>query len=355
VPQIVVAVVVAIGLMGLVPKGADAHPVSHPGGLASAVLVSHDPTQPVSGPGGRLVTWTSVNVRLVKPDPDRKTSWFYVFAPRDRIGSAAAPKRLPVVFFIHGLTADDPAHAYTDWLDHLTREGNVVVYPVYETCSTCYGAWRGDLAGDLAAAWRWLRIGGHEPFMPLRPLGPIVIGHSLGAAMALDYKDLSATHSGLPSPSAVFAVDPAHLDRTVDERLDESGVRLDCLVSDEDHLAGSGGCDEAWKDARLTDNTSSRYNYLELRTDRSERRALVADHGAPDDACHAGRCIAPDALDWYGFWKIADGLRDCVVVHDYCRYAQGSEGGSPAETFMGRWTDTGRPVKPILVSLTGHP
>ena len=47
-----------------------------------------------------------------------------------------------------------------------------------------------------------------------------------------------------------------------------------------------------------------------------------------------------DALDWYGTWKLFDALADCVVAGHDCNV---NFGDTPAERFMGVWSD-GVPV-----------
>jgi hypothetical protein len=53
-----------------------------------------------------------------------------------------------------------------------------------------------------------------------------------------------------------------------------------------------------------------------------------------------------DALDYYGFWKLLDGLTEFAFQGRNRDYALG---GGRNQTFMGRWSD-GRAVQPLLVS-----
>ena len=52
-----------------------------------------------------------------------------------------------------------------------------------------------------------------------------------------------------------------------------------------------------------------------------------------------------DALDWYGTWKLFDGLTDAAFYNRNRQYALGA---TPEQTGMGQWSD-GTPVKPIKV------
>jgi hypothetical protein len=71
-----------------------------------------------------------------------------------------------------------------------------------------------------------------------------------------------------------------------------------------------------------------------------------AEAASPDDAAYAS--IAPDALDWYGTWKLLDALMGCAFDGEWCEYALGN---TPEQRFMGTWSD-GVPVAEALVS---HP
>ena len=51
----------------------------------------------------------------------------YIFLPAE----PAATGKLPFVFFAHGWQGMNPMN-YGALIDHLAREGNVVVFPVYQ-------------------------------------------------------------------------------------------------------------------------------------------------------------------------------------------------------------------------------
>ena len=81
-------------------------------------------------------------------------------------------------------------------------------------------------------------------------------------------------------------------------------------------------------------------------------------HGSPDlDATHVFPA-APgkhrllnwggartDALDWYGTWKLLDGLTDAAFYGTNREYALGD---TPEQRYMGKWSD-GQPVKELEV------
>ena len=54
---------------------------------------------------------------------------------------------------------------------------------------------------------------------------------------------------------------------------------------------------------------------------------------------------APDALDFYGFWKLFDALTDAAFHGRNREYALGN---TPQQRYMGAWSD-GRPVTELVV------
>jgi hypothetical protein len=54
-----------------------------------------------------------------------------------------------------------------------------------------------------------------------------------------------------------------------------------------------------------------------------------------------------DALDFYGTWKLFDGLTDAAFFGKNREYALGD---TPEQRFMGKWSD-GAPVKELRVRL----
>jgi hypothetical protein len=68
------------------------------------------------------------------------------------------------------------------------------------------------------------------------------------------------------------------------------------------------------------------------------------DEQVPDRSGDANRTLS--ALDYYGIWKVFDGLIDAAFYGKSRNYALGTGMGS---AFMGLWSD-GVPVKELLVT-----
>ena len=196
---------------------------------------------------------------------------------------------LPVVVFLHGWGAPDPAF-YRPWLEHLARRGNAVVYPRYQDS---FVAPPRQALGNVLAA---LRIALARP--GLRTAGLVVAGHSAGGALAADYAALSRT-AGLPVPEAVFAVYPgrrlARIPRGLPEippRLIGAGTRVVALASRADGVVGTATARELVRGARRAD----------------ARLVLVEDEAADDHQAP----LRADAAARRTFWAPLDALVERV-------------------------------------------
>lgn len=112
------------------------------------------------------------------------------------------------------------------------------------------------------------------------------------------------------------------------------------LASDQDDRVGEAGAEALW--AALAHVPPANRAYVRVRSDQRGTAVLRADHRFPLSS--AGD--PPDALDWFGAWKLLDGLQRCVTARQDCQFALG---GTVQQRFMGRWSD-GRPVPPLAVS-----
>ena len=109
------------------------------------------------------------------------------------------------------------------------------------------------------------------------------------------------------------------------------------LVSDQDDRVGEDGAKALW--AAIGHLPAANRDYVRVRSDQRGLVALRADHLLPLSS--AGN--PPDALDYFGPWKLLDGLQRCAILRRDCEFAMG---GTTRQRFMGRWSD-GRPVPPL--------
>jgi acetyl esterase/lipase len=182
-----------------------------------------------------------------------------------RPGTAGWPT--PVVIFLHGWVAIDPAN-YGPWIGHLVRRGATVIYPAYQS-RPAY-----DTISPLANVLAGVRAAlGHVQLVPGRL---VAAGHSAGGALAADYAAL-ATADGLPAPAAVFSVYPGrklrHLPVPIpaaDMGMIAPGTRVVAYAGERDTAVGGATARRIVSGATHADAT------LRIVTDDA-----VDDHSAP--------------------------------------------------------------------------
>lgn len=283
------------------------------------------PGQPAQGPGGSQRRHAGVRITRVGGSPGEVT----VFEP-----AKPAPASAPVVGFTQGVGPEE----YRGWIDHLVGRGSIVVFQnqPFDTVGLSERR-KGPLAG-LRAALRALAQPGH-----VRPRWDrlVLVGHSVGANMAAQLA-ADTGRQGLPRPRAVFAVQPRLEDQASLRVL--AGIPASSLVlvlaSDRDDRVGQDGPKALW--AGLGRLPAANRDYVLVRSDEHGTPPLVADHFLS----LSGSGNPPDALDFYGPWKLLDGLQDCATRRQDCRVALG---GAAQQRFMGRWSD-GVPVTPLQVT-----
>ncbi len=307
-----------------------------PGGLAAGDQTVVQPQQPASGPGGRDYRFNHVHAERLGELPSGVT----VFRP-EGIDDATRAK-LPVVLFLHGFTANNPV-LYGGWIEHLVRRGAVVLYPDYQEV----GVFSGGQEHYIDNMFAGVRDGLAE--MSLKPERVHVVGHSLGAVLAMVYST-TAAERGLPEGATLTMIEPGgcrncggsfgfgvpvQLDRRL---LGDTLVSI--VVGEDDSLVGDA---DALVLARMAANIPpDRQRLMLVQSDDHGQPALVADHLLPQTAGSGGE---EDALDWYGLWRPFDALVACADAGQHCDVALGD---SEVALSMGYWSD-GTPVEHLSV------
>ncbi|GAA3928459.1 alpha/beta hydrolase fold domain-containing protein [Actinomadura viridis] len=303
---------------------------------AAFAAAATPPAQPASGPGGAGYQWSNYVVRNVTFTDRTKDYWTY--EPSGWQGSGAAPATAPLVVFLHGWLADDPQY-YEDWIRHLVRKGNVLIFPRFQTSALTPPA---NFAPNAIFSIKdaLTRLGGSATVKPDTARGMTLMAHSWGGPVSANIANRWAAES-LPQPKSILFAEP--YDRSLDDSLAgiPSTTKIDCVVGNEDTTTGRLGCDAIWD--RTGHIPSSNRNYLWMFSDDHGSPALTADHRVPTS--HNSDSVL-NALDWYGFWKLGDGLRDCGLLGTNCDYALGN---TARQTSLGVWSD-GVPVRPMTVS-----
>lgn len=336
---------------------------------AAAPAIVTPPAQPASGPGGADYACRTVLAR-VYGDGGRA---YWLFEPAD-----PAPAHAPVIVFTHGWGAIQPM-LYGAWIDHIVQRGNIVVYPVYQ--ANLFASPRSFTANAIAAVQDALRRLRHEPGHVVPEVEHFaLVGHSMGGVISANIA-AQAARAGLPRVGAVMCVEPgktwgmpsfATLKLEDLSRMPEDTLLL-CVVGDRDQVARDIDAKRIFHES--TKVLAANKNYLILSSDEHGQPPLHATHLAPlainrkyqtgtDDPpavplappagqggndtvlAHVTPALAlVDTLDYYGTWKLFDGLCDAAFYGKNRDYALGN---TPEQRYMGQWSD-GTPVKELQV------
>lgn len=306
--------------------------------IAGAAVTA--PDQPLQGPGGAQYRYAGI----VAQSHGLLGQAYWLVTPE-----AAGDALLPVIYFLHGYGLADTA-PYRSWIEHLVRRGAIVIYPNYQFSALT--ALR-DYTPNSVAAIRdaLLRL---EAGTGPRPdyTRVAAIGHSMGGAIAANLA-ASAGAQGIPQPRALLTINPSNgsgygsLAMPLEDFAQiPSTTLLLSMYSDRDDRVSDDLARQLFHGATAVDLADK--DYVILNSDAHGSPALLADHFA----ALAGRAVdsslyPPDALDWYGLWKLGDALMS-AAFHGLDRdIALG--GGSEAQRAMGYWSD-GRAVAPLSIT-----
>jgi pimeloyl-ACP methyl ester carboxylesterase len=319
----------------------------------------------------------------------KRENQYWIFEPAD-----PKPQSAPVIVFNHGWGATNP-RVYGAWIKHIVRRGNIVIYPAYQDL----GTWRYPPLQITPNAIRAVKdaIARLQSGQHIHPnLDKFaIVEHSAGGQITANMA-ASAGSVGLPVPKAVMCVQPGKswtkLQRMAIPLEDVSTIPGDALllsvVGDKDEIVrdidaksifyGATQIPSANKDFVIV--VSDDHGQPELQANhfapaasdsefqspqrgdkrptrrespliqdrlrrRAERPQETSDDDFPDLTAQAHLV---DALDFYGFWKLFDGLCDAAFYGINREYALGN---TPAQRFMGTWSD-GTPVKELKVTDT---
>jgi len=333
------------------------------------------PRQPEHGPGGQDYS----HARVIRTRYGEGAQEYWIFEP-----DAPKPRSAPLIIFLHGWGGTNPMY-YGAWLEHLVRRGNIVVYPRYQSdLLTSRSKFIPNTIRAIKNAIGRLQTERGHVRPDLNKFA--VVGHSLGGLLAANVAVLGS-ESGLPAVRAVMSVEPGITEYPINIPLADLGkIRSETLL-----LAVAGEQDTLVRDTdakkvyyESTGVPAANKNLITLVSDMHGTPALNANHRAPTapdksydngesttrrGAKHSGSAgglrgalsqvlqrsrrvpselRAADALDFYGTWKLFDGLCDAAFYRKNREYALGN---TPQQRFMGVWSD-GVPVKELRVTST---
>ena len=205
---------------------------------------------------------------------------------------AGTPKRL--VIFFHGQgdeTESTPAN-HRPWIDHLVKQGAVVVYPRYEQLYS-----RAILAPAVAGVRK------ASDRLELKGLPVMALGYSRGAALALEYAAVAAQQH-VPVPDAVESVNPVPYGETahiVDLSPVSPQTQMAVIVSEKDPHAADGA-ELLLQRLRVAGFPG---NQIELNVAHS-KGSFTADHLGPLSDSPAARAA---------YWAPTDALIRSLLRH----------------------------------------
>jgi acetyl esterase/lipase len=308
------------------------------------------PAQPGSGPGGSDYAHADV----VESVHGTGVTKFWLFQP-----ASPSPAEAPVIVFLHGFGAIEPDF-YTEWLWHLARRGNIVIYPAYqESIFTPLDTYNDNVITAVSDALTLLRGGtgvhpDEEHFA--------VAGHSFGGVLAANVAAMAADVS-LPFFGAVMSVEPSTggfgdlFGVYKDYSLIPLGTLLLTVAGQEDNIAGDVDALRIYRESSSVPADDK--DYILIRSDYRGDPPLVADHYTPaamgENLPPEESYLATNALDYYGLWKWFDALTDAAFYNGLNRNV--ALGNTPQQRFMGFWYGfTGVfPLIPIIEAEVSDP
>jgi pimeloyl-ACP methyl ester carboxylesterase len=334
--------------------------------LARGPVAQDEPTppdQPLSGPGGKDYAHASLTTTLIGAGAQGAI----LFEPAD-----PRPEAAPVVVFCHGWTVLDPVH-YGAWITHIVRRGYTVIYPLYQDdIRTPPREFTRHALIGTRRAYEKLRTPGH---VPADPRGLVFVGHSMGGLVAANLAAAGA-RGQLPQPLALMSVEPGktwpEMSRFAFPLADLSilppALLLVTVAGDDDDFVGDVDARKVYTTA--TNVLPENKNHVRVFSDDHGTPALRADHRmasapggmvestgestvvrrsvpAQDDEDSGRGEVVTNALDFYGTWKLFDGLADAVFRGVNRAYALGD---TPQQRYMGEWSDR-VPVRELMVGL----
>jgi acetyl esterase/lipase len=280
---------------------------------AAHLHAGEDPPQGAgpSGPGPFEADAAHRRVRRYEIGQGPRSYW--LFEPDE-------PKpegRAPVVVFLHGWFAVNPGF-YGAWIDHLVRDGRIVIFPRYQND---VGTNPQDFLANALAAVHDALGALHDGVGHVRPDPArfVLIGHSAGGNLAAQIAAVASDpHSGLPVPQAVIALMPGEIVPMSQPSLSRipATTLLVIMVGEEDVVVGDLRARQIFTQATAVPR--SRRRYVMFRSDRHGSPPLIAEHTAPtgvnprlDNGEGVFRALQislgdVNALDRAGFWRMAD-------------------------------------------------
>jgi len=306
------------------------------------------PDQPISGPGGSEYLHDSI----VQYDYAAKPDGFWLYEP-----ALPRPDSAHLVVFVHGYGAYNPV-IYGDWIEHLVRKGNIVLFPRFQKnlFSPSAAAFIPNVATAIKDAMAIMMDTTNHVLPIVSQLA--FVGHSYGGVISAGLGAAYAEND-IPQPKVLMLCSPGSGPLSGGVLEDYSGIPADTkllvMVSEDDRIVGDKlGLrifETATKvgDRNLVRQFKDHHGSEQLEAGHNECYSFNAflDNGVRNiTARRAKSTSTKDAVDYFGYWKILDALLDCTRSNTYCNYALGD---TPEQRSMGIWSD-GKVIKELEIT-----
>lgn len=318
------------------------------------LIAQTPPLQPGNGPGGS--NYSHNGVTFSDFTSFLNSDGYWLFEP-----SQPVPDSADVIIFNHGYGVWNPG-PYGQWIEHLVRKGNIVIFPKYQTSDAQLPDGYTDHAviGIMDAINELIT---NPNRVKPRMYHLAIIGHSYGGVITSNLATNYATY-GTPKPKCFMLCEPGtggfNGGRLDSYRNMDTDYNALIVVGDDDIVVGNSFGREIMDSTAIP---TSHKNYIIQYADNHGSPNIEATHNEPlcSNNNYDGGTISTiitggyaaskqDAVDYYCYWKLADALLSCTFYGTDCNYAFGD---TPEQRYMGEWSD-GTPVLNLVVEPASH-
>ncbi|MEM1123248.1 MAG: alpha/beta hydrolase fold domain-containing protein [Bacteroidota bacterium] len=280
--------------------------------------------QPAIGPGSAIYQYDSVQFYNYADQQDG----FWLFEP-----NSLTPQTTDLVVFLHGYGGYNPM-IYGQWIKHLVRKGNTVIYPRYQknVFSPNPDKFSPNVVTGIKTALQTIRES--DRHIPTNEETLCIVGHSYGGILAAEITANWEKYK-IPQPKGIFlcapGTGPFKAGKLDSYEALPANLKLLVMVNEKDFIVGD---EMGMKIFETAVNTPDRNL---IRQKRDEDNGISAGHNETycvDETFDSGhhnytakkalRITRTNAIDYYGYWKLFDALIDCSRNDQNCEHAFGN-------------------------------
>lgn len=307
----------------------------------------YPPSQSESGPGGK--NYEHLDIEIIA-EYGKKAGGFWLYLP-----ASPVPDSANVVVFVPGFGVPNPV-IYGGWIKHLVGHGNIVIFPRYQKklFRPFPGKWVSNAVNGIQGALDYLQ---KEGKVKPRLENIAYTGHSYGAKIAA-YLAVKYDQHNLPKPKALLVNQPGLIKPKAAQlknyKAMDKDIKLLVILGAKDKIVGDD------LGLLIFNTAGARQKNLIIQSEDERYDGIIeADHAGPcsidkqfDEIKRrnyitraAFKRSTTDAVDYYCYWKLLDGIMDCSFYDKNCQFAFGS---TYEQTYMGIWSD-GHAAEPLRV------